>query len=272
MNVLVLIACLISVLTALLVCWAAGGFLGLHWLWILPLTWLGAMAVCVLLAVAVLWLLCRRVDLSEQRQEDDPFMRRVMNLYVESALILLHTRVHVTGLEKLPKDGRYCVMCNHLYLFDCLILLRVLPESQLAFLAKKEVLRMPMIGQLLHATLGQAVDRENDRAAIVTIRRCIQLLQEDKVSLGIFPEGYCSLDGRLQPFRSGVFKIPQRAKVPVVVCTLRGTKDLLRNLCSPIPRHVYFDILDVLEPESFQGQTAAAIGDRAHAIMETKVE
>ena len=37
--VLVLIACVISVLVALGVCWGVGGFASWHWLWQLPLAW-----------------------------------------------------------------------------------------------------------------------------------------------------------------------------------------------------------------------------------------
>ena len=39
----------------------------------------------------------------------------------------------------------------------------------------------------------------------------------------VFPEGYTSMDEKLHPFRSGVFKIALRAKVPVVVCTVQNT-------------------------------------------------
>ena len=270
--VLVLIACVISVLVALGVCWGVGGFASWHWLWQLPLTWVGSMAVCIVLVFAFLWICTKTVNLEEPQEEDSPFFRKLITLSAKNALILMHVKLHVTGLEKLPKDRRFMLVCNHLYLFDPLVLLAVMPQAQLAFIAKKEVANMPIVAQLLHRTMGQFIDRENDRAAIITIRSCIDLVKEDKASVAVFPEGYTSRDGKLQPFRNGVFKIAQRGKVPVVVCTLRNTQKMLNNLFSPKAKHVYLNVLDVLEPESFQGSTTADIGDRAHALMKTVVD
>ena len=60
----------------------------------------------------------------------------------------------------------------------------------------------------------QLINRENDREALKTILKCIQMIREDQVSVAVFPEGYTSRDGKLHHFRSGVFKSPPRPRCP----------------------------------------------------------
>lgn len=99
-----------------------------------------------------------------------------------------------------------------------------------------------------------------------TILKCVDILEQDKASIAVFPEGYTSRTGHLQPFRNGVFKIAQRAKVPIVVCTLRGTAPIFRNAAHLRRTHVYLDLLEVLPASQLKGPTKD-IGDYVFAAM-----
>ena len=126
---------------------------------------------------------------------------------------------------------------------------------------------MFLVGKLMHKIMCQLVNRENDREALKTILRCIELIKEDMVSVAVFPEGYTSMDGLLHPFRSGGFKIAQKAKVPIVVCTLQNTQKVFHNAKRLRPTDVHLHLLGVLQPEEFLGVTAVEIGNRVHAMM-----
>ena len=126
---------------------------------------------------------------------------------------------------------------------------------------------MFVVGKLMHKILCQLINRENDREALKTILRCIQLIREDTASVAVFPEGYTSLDGLLHPFRSGVFKIAIKAKVPIVVCTFQNTQQVFRNAKRLKPTDVHLHLVGVLTPEDVQGMTAVDIGNRVHAMM-----
>ena len=83
-----------------------------------------------------------------------------------------------------------------------------------------------------------------------TILKCIQILKEDKASIAVFPEGgILSEDGKLHHFRPGVFKIAQKANVPVVVCTLHNTKDVVHNILHLKPSSVQMKVLEVFPAE-----------------------
>ena len=116
--------------------------------------------------------------------------------------------------------------------------------------------------------LCQFVNRENDREALKTILKCIQILKEDKASVGVFPEGgILSEDGKLHHFRPGVFKIAQKAEVPIVVCTMKNTLHSVPNLLHLKPTHVELSVLEVIPPEELKGVTTVDIANRCYRLM-----
>ncbi len=255
----------IAAVSALLTAALASAVSGSAWtfVWV----FLAADSVYILLALLFLWVICRRVDLDTPQEADDPWYRRVMYLYIEALMNLVLVRLHTRGLEQTPKEGRFLLVCNHLFLADPGILLHCFRESQVAFITKKENYALPIVGPFMHKTLCQSIDRENDRQALKTILKCIQLIKEDQVSVGVFPEGYTSKDGKLHPFRPGVFKIAQRTNVPIVVCTIQGTREIFQNLGKGKKTDVTLHLVEVIPPEAIQGKSTAEISDLVYEKM-----
>jgi len=265
-----LIGCiaLVSAVTALAVCGLAGAFESLAWLWILPLTFVGGVLVLLGIGFAFLLYLCHRVDQNVPQEEDDPLYRFVTNLVIQSALPVLRIRVKQSGMEKVPQSGRFLLVCNHCNDSDPIILLKCFKKYQLAFISKRENQSMFVIGPMMHKLQCQLINRENDREALKTILKCIQILKEDKASIAVFPEGgILSEDGKLHHFRPGVFKIAQKAKVPIVVCTLRDTKDVVHNILHFKGSRVELRVLETIPVEEITGVTTVEISDRCHKLM-----
>lgn len=221
----------------------------------------------VLLAFLFLWAVTAGIDQNVPQEKDSPFFRWVVKLYVPAIWAILRMKVEVQGREKLPKQGRMLLICNHLSILDPVTLLGCLPECQLAFISKKENGDMFIVGNLMHRLMCQLMNRENDREALKTILRCIQLIKEDQVSIGVFPEGHCSEDGRLQHFRSGAFKVATKTQVPIVVCTLQNTNRVFHNILRLKATHVPLHIVGVIPPEDFPGRTAVDISQLAYDMM-----
>lgn len=258
---------LISALAAVAVCWGAGGFEGLGWLWMAPAVFVGSFLLLLVAAVAFLWATCRRVDQTVPQEHDSPFFRRLIGLYIDALVPLARVRVKTAGLEQTPKEGRFLLVCNHQHMADPGILLKYFKNSQLAFISKQENRDMFLVGKLMHRIMCQTLDRNNDRQALRTILKCIQLLKEDEVSIGVFPEGYTCKDGKLHKFRPGVFKIAQKAQVPIVVCTIRGTFGLFQRMKRLQRSDVQLHLVGVIPAEELKGLTTVEIGDRVHAMM-----
>lgn len=223
---------------------------------------------CLLGCFLAVWIPSRKVDPLQEQDGDDPCIRGIVKLYAPAVFKLLGCRIEASGTEKLPKEGRYLLVCNHLYDLDPGIPLTLFPDAQLAFISKKENIDKPIIGPLMLKIQCQLLDRENDRAALKTILRCISILKEDKANIAVFPEGGIIKDGYLlHRFRPGVFKIAQKAGVPIVVCTLNGTQNMVENVKHFRQTRIDFHLLEVIPAEELRGVTTVDIAQRVHAIM-----
>ena len=257
----------LTILGSLGICYTSGAFVGFAWLWVLPVSLAGLFILCLALAFLFLWIVCQLANSEKPQEEDSRFYRFITNLYVAALVPLVRAKITTRGLEKTPKDGRFLLVCNHIHDIDPAVLFWCFKKSQLAFIGKKETKDMFLVGKIMPKLLCQFVNRENDREALKTIIKCIQIVKEDKASVGVFPEGRIHKDRKLHRFRPGVFKIAQKTNVPIVVCTLRNTQYVLSNFLKGGSTDVEVHLLDVIPPEEHQDKTTVEIADRVHAMM-----
>ena len=260
--------CLLSgVAAATLACVNSSAFETLRWLWLLPCGFLGGCLGALLLFCLMVLIMGLAVDMKKTQETDNRFYRWVLHQLIFVGIPLLGVRFHTQGLEKTPEVDRCMVVCNHLFELDPVFLLKVFPKKKLAFISKREVDDMFLVGPFLHKIMGQPINRENDREALKTILNCIRLLQEDRNSVAVFPEGYIKTDRLLRRFRSGVFKIAQRTKVPIVVCTLRNTHKIIHNFLRLKKTDVHLHLVGVIGPECWEGATTVEIAEKAYRMM-----
>ncbi len=210
---------------------------------------------------------CLVVDLDKEQTKDSKFYRCLAYLYVDLAVHVGRIDLRTQGLEKIPTNGRFMMVCNHLNELDPAVMLYCFPKSQLSFIGKKETRTYPLVAQVMHKLRCPFIDRENDREALKTILHCIDMIKKDEVSIGVFPEGYVSEDGRLRHFRSGVFKIAQKTGVPVVVCTVRNTKRAMRDLFALRKTWIELHLVDVIDAEEVKTTPTTDMAERVYEIM-----
>ncbi len=258
---------LLGILIALSVLTAVALGIAVDILWLIPVFLVGGFLVYAALAFGLLLLICAFIDPEKPRENDNPHFRKMIMTYIHAVLTILPVKIRAKGLEKTPKDGRFLLVCNHLDNIDPAFLFYCFPKSQLAFVAKKETKNMFLVKKVLPVLLCQQINRENDREALKTIIKCISLLKEDKVSVAIFPEGRINKYRKLAHFRPGVFKMAQKAQVPIVVCTMLGTNHVIGNLLKCKGSAVDVHLLDVITPEQFAGKTTVDIAEQVYKIM-----
>ncbi|MGI5935720.1 MAG: lysophospholipid acyltransferase family protein [Oscillospiraceae bacterium] len=226
--------------------------------------------VYILLAVIAAYLVflcCCALAVSPDREykTHSRFYRRVLNDATSIALRLCRVKIHVTGMDKLPAEGRMLFVCNHRSNFDPLVTWHVLKKWDIAFISKPENFNIPIFGRIARRCCFLAIDRENPRNAYKTIERAVELIKSDQVSVGVYPEGTRNTKSDLLPFHNGVFKIAQRTGVPIAVLTIAGTDMVHRNF--PFRRtHIYLNVVDVIPPAE-QSKNTAEIGHRVTSAM-----
>ncbi len=255
----------IGILSAVLAVLGCGS-LDLHWLWALPLGFIGSFLGLFALAFLFLWGATAIIKI-EDGPSDSPFYRALASLYIEAVLTVLRMKVHTRGLENVPTDGRFLLVCNHLNDLDPVTLLHFFRKSHLAFITKWENQKLFIVGKLMYKLYAQPINRENDREALKTILKCIQIIKEDKASVAVFPEGYTSRDHKLHEFRPGVFKIAQKTKVPIAVCTLTNTHKVFGNILKLRATDIDLHLVKVIQPEEYEALTTVELAKRVHALM-----
>lgn len=253
----------ITVFALLCALWAglAGGLLAA--VAALVAGWIGGLVLVLLFLVVV----CAVVDMEKEQTEDSKFYRTVAHLYIDLVIALGRVELRTEGLEKIPADGRFMLVCNHICDVDSAVILKCFPKSQLAFIGKREIKTYPFVGPVMHKLMCQFINRENDREALKTILRCIQLLKDDQVSIVVFPEGYVSMDGRVRHFRSGVFKIAQKAGVPIVVCTVSNTKHVLQDVLHLRKTWAQLHLVEVIDAETAKATPTVEMAEKVYEIM-----
>lgn len=244
------------------------GFSDRNALWIFPAAFVSVFLICVLL----LALLVVVTSLFYRKERDlarpSRFCRFVLSQFSRTAFSLAGVRLHTDGLEKIPSSRRFLLVCNHRFAFDPMLFFASMGRTELAFIAKIESFHYPIVSSYLRALLCLPLDRNDDRQALKTIIRSIQLLKEDVTSVAIFPEGGTNrTDAPLLPYRNGAFKAAQKAGVPIVVCCLSNTRAIPKNMFRR-RTDVYLSVLDVIEPERFAGSSTADISAMIRPIME----
>lgn len=115
----------------------------------------------------------------------------------------------------------YVVVANHLSDADP-FLLSFLPWD-MRWLAKEELYRLPLIGNLMRYGGDIPIargSREGSRLAMEEARRSL----DAGISIMMFPEGTRSRDGKLLPFKDGAFRLAIEAGVPILPVAIAGTE------------------------------------------------
>ena len=199
------------------------------------------------------------------------FYRILLNSATGIAQVLVRIHMHTTGLEQLPKQERFVLVCNHRSKFDPILTWYVLSRYDIAFISKAENFKVPVFGRLIRKCCFLANDRENPKNAMITIQKAAQLIINNQVSIGVYPEGTRSKTLELLPFHNGVFKIAQKAKVPVVIAAIQSTETIKSNY--PWHRsHVYLDILETLPVDYVTTHKTSEIGERVRIKIENALQ
>jgi 1-acyl-sn-glycerol-3-phosphate acyltransferase len=136
--------------------------------------------------------------------------------WVNAVFPLFGLRIRVEGRENL-QERRTIFVSNHQSWLDITIMMVRVRFP--AFLAKKEIASWPWFGGAMRILHCVFVDRSDRRSRSLVGRQVREKLSEG-VDFCIFAEGTRSVDGALQPFQSGAFRIAVDAEAlltPVVI-------------------------------------------------------
>ena len=134
-------------------------------------------------------------------------------------------KVHVRGLESLDQAQTYVFISNHRSYLDTATLFAFLGR-RIGLIAKKELLRVPILGYGMGYVNVMAIDRTNRDRALETMGDATNRLRAG-VSFGVFAEGTRAMPGEFLPFKKGAFYMAAQAGVPIVPVAIKNTDILM---------------------------------------------
>ena len=140
-------------------------------------------------------------------------------------LRLSGARVSVRGLEHLDANRPYVFIANHRSFLDTATLFCHL-DRRIGLLAKKELLKVPIMGYGMGFVNIMAIDRSNRERAFETTKAATDRIRSGR-SFGVFAEGTRALPGELLPFKKGGFYMAVEAGVAVVPVAIKNTDALM---------------------------------------------
>jgi 1-acyl-sn-glycerol-3-phosphate acyltransferase len=136
-------------------------------------------------------------------------------------------RPRITGLENIPDEGAFIVYANHSSNIDAIIMMCFVGRRhQLHVLAKAELFKVPLLGAVARGTEMVRVDRSI--SDINAVRQSLNYLKAGE-KLGIFPEGTRVAEGESTEAKTGVARLADKTRVPVVPMYIPKRKPLFHK-------------------------------------------
>lgn len=141
---------------------------------------------------------------------------------------LAGTRLIVRGKENIPSDSAALFVGNHRSYFDIVLTYSHFPGIT-GYVAKKEMLRYPLLNSWMRNIHCLFLDRDNIKEGLKTILAGVEEVKRG-VSLCIFPEGTRNkVNDTFLPFHEGSFKIAEKGGVPVIPMVITGSAQVFED-------------------------------------------
>jgi len=130
-------------------------------------------------------------------------------------------RVKVTGFEHIDPNRSYVFASNHRSYLDTATLF-FCAGQKMGLVAKKELLKIPVLGQGIGFVNIIAIDRTNAERALHSMQKARDVMA-DGYSFGVFVEGTRGMPGELLPFKKGAFHLALQTGSPIVPVAIKNT-------------------------------------------------
>lgn len=141
---------------------------------------------------------------------------------------VLGVRVRRSGTDAALQGGPAIYVANHSSALDT-ILVPWFGLISATFVAKKEALYIPILGQVLWLSGHVFIDRSSPIRAVHSLNALSEFAKANALSIWIMPEGTRSKDGSLGRFKNGFGHLAMRTGYPIVPVAIHGADTVWPN-------------------------------------------
>ena len=147
-----------------------------------------------------------------------------------------------------------------------------LPKHQIGFIAKEELMKIPMFAGWILRIESLFIKRGDARASLATINEGAKMIK-DGYSLVIFPEGTRSRSNHMSSFKHGSLKLATKAKATIVPITIKNSFKLYEET-GRIRKGVTIDFIahEPIDTSVMDRKELGELSDRIEKIIRGSLE
>ncbi len=191
----------------------------------------------------------------------------IVNWAFRMVIRISGTKVIVKGEERIPKDTAVLYVGNHRSYYDIILTYVRVPRTT-GYIAKKEMLKIPLLSNWMRNLHCLFLDRENVKEGMKTILEAIEKVKNG-ISICIFPEGTRNKSAdTFLPFHEGSFKIAAKGNIPIVPISIVNSAAIFEDHLPKIKKATV--IIEYCEPiyvKNLEKETQKALGTHVSGII-----
>ena len=180
--------------------------------------------------------------------------------------------LHVFGLENIPADQTFMLVCNHMSAFDPLPFLMTI-EKPTTFVGKMELNKVPILKKAIKALEVESMDRDDLRQSLKVMLRVEDDLRKHNKNWMIFPEGTRIRDQLLPAaeFHHGTFRPAVKSNSLILPAATYGTFRVLKMKPQFRKYPVYISFLKPITPEEYASLNTADLAELTRRLIQKEV-
>ena len=126
--------------------------------------------------------------------------------------------------------------------------------KKMGLVAKKELLKAPVLGQGMSFVNIIAIDRSNPERARQSMEKAREVMQQG-YSFGVFAEGTRAMPGELLPFKKGAFHLALQTNSPIIPVAIKNTDWMMgKKTGVAYPGEIEMVVLPPIETSSLNAE------------------
>lgn len=203
------------------------------------------------------------------RRNDWTDFTHMASIFFVPLFKLFGIKMTIEGKENIPKKAGFVIIANHQSFLDINAVFAGIAHT--AFLAKADLWKIPYFSWAMTKTGSIPVNRIDPKK-----NAGMGKLLKSRVGAGynfcVFPEGKRTNDGKMSPFKNGVFRMAKEHELTLLPLTIIDTgKRLSKSTLGLNPGPIKLIVHPIISPDQYQDKTMEELRDWAHDIVESKM-
>jgi len=197
---------------------------------------------------------------------------RPQRWFFRNILRLAGARFRVVRAPGFDAKRTSIFICNHVNLFDPFVIYSAIPQLVRGWELESHF-KIPAYGWMMGKFGNIPVPGNTSREAFKKLLRRTREALDSGVSVIVFPEGSRTRDGRVGPFREGIFRLLPHLAFPVVPMSIVGAFEWHRTGDWKLyPATVTVYLHDTIETQGMTKKDAEELRERVQTIVAGPVE